>query len=482
MSFVLDNSSLSSSSNRIASAVHRADLRSSELVDRVRWYISMRWLAVLACGVGTAATFLDLAPVRLESIFFVVATSFLAATNLLYTFGARRLMKKPPQGQGVQVFLVLQMLGDFMALSLLAYALGSIETPILTLFMAHIILATLFFSRMGSLAIIAAAWLFASVPLILEWACVIPTVSILDGPFKQTVAGSFFLTSAFIAGIGGAYFVCWYLVSVISTSLKVREKQLEAAYEMVIRMDREKTQATLRATHELKAPFAAIKSHVYTLRDGYCGELPEKARKVVSRIGARCDQLIEKITDIIHLSNLKSLVITGRNWVPVDLVPLLAEACSDAGLVGESRGIKVRYHTGGLEPVTVMGSKPDLQTLFSNLLQNAVTYSRDRGEVDVFMKHESRQVSVRIVDHGIGIPEQNLPKIFDEHFRSNNAVAHHPSGTGLGLPIVKEIARLHRATIRVESEVGRGSQFTVGFETTVPKHEGGNHGQNPYHR
>jgi len=436
-------------------------------VDRIRWFITMRWLAVLACSLGTAAILPDLAPVRLEPVYFIVATCFLAAANLLYTLGARQLSSRQSGRQGVQVFLVVPMLGDFSALSLLAYALGSIETPILTLFMAHIILATLFFSRRGSLAIVAAAWLFASGPLVLEWAGLIPMISILDGHFKQSVYGSFLITSCFIAGIGGAYFVCWYLVGVISSSLKIRERQLEDAFEMMVVMDREKTQATLRATHELKAPFAAIKSYVYTLRDGYCGELPDKARKVVSRIGDRCDQLTEKITDIIQLSNLRSQVFAEKNMAPVDLVALLAEVSGEAGLIGEPRGIKMINHAGGPESVSVIGSKASLHTLFSNLLRNAVAYSHDRGEVEVFVDRGAGRVEVRIRDHGIGIPEKNLEKIFEEHFRSNNAVAHHPSGTGLGLPIVKEIVRLHGATIQVESKEGKGTQFVVTFKPTV---------------
>lgn len=471
-----ENSTFSLLPSRVPATGDMADLRSSELALRVRWFITMRWVAVLTCGIGTAAVSLDLFPLRLEVVYFVIVTVFLVAANLYYTICARRLLNEQSGRRGVQIFLVVQVLGDFAALSLLAYALGSIETPILTLFMAHIILATLFFHRKGSFAIVASAWFFASLPLILEWVGIIPTISILDVPFKLRVNRSFLITSGFIIGIGSVYFICWYLVSEISGSLKMREKQIEDAYDMLVRMDREKSQATIRATHELKAPFAAIKSYVYTLRDGYCGELPEKARKVVSRIGDRCDQLTEKITDIIHLSNLRSLVPISMNFVPVDLISLLSEASREAELIGEPRGVKVVNRTEGAKPVLIKGSTAHLLTLFGNLLRNAVTYSHDRGEVEIFMEREPRRVSVRIQDHGIGIPEQNLTKIFEEHFRSNNAVAHHPSGTGLGLPIVNEIVRLHRATIDVASEIGGGTQFTVGFITTVLKQEGGNNG------
>ena len=81
---------------------------------------------------------------------------------------------------------------------------------------------------------------------------------------------------------------------------------------------------------------------------------------------------------------------------------------------------------------------------------------------------------MRVKDEGIGIPHENIDKMFQEHFRSNNAVAHYAHGTGLGLPMVKEIVRLHAGVIHVESVEGEGSLFTVSFDTTEP--QGGKHG------
>ena len=459
-----------------AVSAYRPDLRSHELVERARWFIHMRWLAVLACGGGAAAAALKLVPAQVEPAYFAAAAVFLAAANIVYTLVGRRFLGDEPDHRGIQILLVVQIIGDFISLSVLCYACGTIETPLLTLFMAHIILVTLFFGRLTSLAIVAAAWLFASLPLVLEWAGAVPTLSIFGGHFKRMVTANYMVTGGFVVGIGVTFFVCWYLVSEISAGLKLRERQLEETFEMLVRIDAEKTQATLRATHELKAPFAAIKSYVYILRDGYCGELPEKAQQVINRIGDRCDQLTSKITDIIHLSNLRTLVVTEMDLKPVNLTELISKESKEGALMGEPRGVKVNNLAEDGKPVYVMGSRSHLDTLFSNLIQNAVWYSHDGGEVEISFKRKARRVSVRIRDHGIGIPEKNLEKIFEEHFRSNNAVSHHPNGTGLGLPLVKEIVRLHGAVIHVDSEVGKGTHFTVSFDTTEPKQDGGEHG------
>ena len=131
-------------------------------------------------------------------------------------------------------------------------------------------------------------------------------------------------------------------------------------------------------------------------------------------------------------------------------------------------------------PIYVMGSYSHLKTLFSNLIQNAINYCRDNtGRVVISIeKTRPQKVSVSVQDNGIGIPKENLDKIFDDHFRSKNAVTHYPGGTGLGLSMVKEIVVLHGASIQVESIVGRGSSFTVRFDTRSRlKQEKNNHGE-----
>ena len=129
-------------------------------------------------------------------------------------------------------------------------------------------------------------------------------------------------------------------------------------------------------------------------------------------------------------------------------------------------------------PIYIMGSYSHLKTLFSNLIQNAVNYCRDNtGRVVISIESTSKKVAVSVQDNGIGIPKENLDKIFDDHFRSKNAVAHYAGGTGLGLSMVKEIVVLHGASIQVESIVGRGSSFTVRFDIIEAKQERNNHGE-----
>jgi signal transduction histidine kinase len=451
---------------------YTSDISSQELVSRAKWFITMRWYAILACAAGGLVVSVGMVPANVKFFDFAITGGFLSITNLAYTIIGRNIFGDKSRRQELQFLLLWQMIGDFAALSFLTYALGCIETPMAALFLAHIIIATILFSRWRSLMVASAAWISASAPLIMEWAGVLPTRSIFGGQFKSLVNSSFEVTSGFVLASGGVFLFCWYLVSEISSSLKLREHQLEDAYHMLIKIDKEKTQSALLATHELKAPFAAIKSYVYTLRDGYCGSLPDKAQAVVARIGDRCDQITNRITDIIHLSNLRTLVVTDMHLIPVDLLAVLSEEVREGALIGEPRKVQVINLAENHPPIFVMGSYSHLKTLFGNLIQNAINYCRENtGRVVISVESSPQKVAVAVQDNGIGIPEANLDKIFNDHFRSKNAVAHYAGGTGLGLSIVKEIVVIHRASIQVESIVGRGSSFTVRFETIDAKQE-----------
>jgi signal transduction histidine kinase len=458
---------------------YTSDISSQELASRAKWFINMRWLAILSCAIGGLFAAAGVVPAKVNALDFAVVVVFLSITNLAYVIIGRNLFGDKSRRQELQFLLLWQIIGDFAALSFLTYALGTIETPMAALFMAHIIIATILFSRWRSLIIATIAWISASLPLLLEWGGSIPRRSIFGSQFKSMVNSSFEVTIGIVLASGGVYFVCWYLVSEISSSLKLREHQLEDAYHMLIKIDKEKTQSTLLATHELKAPFAAIKSYVYTLRDGYCGALPEKAQAVVARIGDRCDQISNRITDIIHLSNLRTLVVTDMHLVPVDLVTVLAEEAHEGALIGESRKVQVINLAENHPPIFVMGSYLHLKTLFGNLIQNAINYCRENtGRVVISVEISPQKATVAVQDNGIGIPKENLDNIFNDHFRSKNAVAHYTGGTGLGLSIVKEIVVIHGASIEVESIVGRGSSFNVRFDTIDAKQESNNYGEN----
>lgn len=226
-------------------------------------------------------------------------------------------------------------------------------------------------------------------------------------------------------------------------------------------VNEEKTRYLVHATHQLKAPFAAIQSYVDLILEGYTGEIPDTTRDIMHKIHARCEVLADAIREMLVLANLRSVDRDTIEMAPAHVNEIIAEAMEQHGAVAQQRGIEIRllsYDGSDL----VRCHRPQVVALVSALLENAVIYSHDGGLVEITVSSpRPRWLSVAIRDHGIGIPEANQKRIFDEYYRTDGAVRHHENGTGLGLAIAAEVARLHQFNLDVEGEEGEGSTFTI---------------------
>ena len=147
----------------------------------------------------------------------------------------------------------------------------------------------------------------------------------------------------------------------------------------------------------------------------------------------------------------------------LDLINILSSSVQRCQVIAQTKDIKIDFKPV-LESFYIMGNAKQIDILFTVLLENAINYSPPGTEINIIInKAQVSQVTIAIKDHGIGIPEKNINMIFNEFFRSNNAVDFHNNGTGLGLSIAKEIAQIHNTNIQVESTLGKGSTFSVTF-------------------
>ena len=243
--------------------------------------------------------------------------------------------------------------------------------------------------------------------------------------------------------------------------LERKIEEYETLTKQLERVNDEKTRYLVHATHQLKAPFAAIQSYVDVILEGYTGEIPERTRDIVAKIRARCELLSDAIREMLVLASLRSIDHDGIEMGAVHLNELTREAVDLHAAVAGQRGIDIgfRPHDGA---DLVRCDAGQMLTLLSALLENAVIYSQDGGSVEILVEtRRPNWLAVSIRDHGIGIPARCLPRIFDEHYRADSAVRHHEHGTGLGLAIANEVANLHHFHLDVESEEGRGSVFTL---------------------
>jgi two-component system phosphate regulon sensor histidine kinase PhoR len=212
-------------------------------------------------------------------------------------------------------------------------------------------------------------------------------------------------------------------------------------------------------SHELKTPITTIKGFIETLRDGTVDDQIE-ARHFLDIISKNADRLHAIVEDLLTLSRVeeddKHSRIVLRNE-PVEK-PLAAaiESCSPRAL---KKGIRFSFSCPGTISAPI--NAPLLEQAVTNLIVNAIKYSDEDTTIMLHVDMESEFVIIKVKDNGIGIQKEHLPRLFERFYRSDKARSRKLGGTGLGLAIVKHIVSAHRGKIEVESEVGKGTTFTL---------------------
>ena len=161
------------------------------------------------------------------------------------------------------------------------------------------------------------------------------------------------------------------------------------------------------------------------------------------------------VRDLLDLSRLES---ERAAFGSVRLDALARDEVDRVGDRFRQANLELDVH---IDPVTVRGSAEDLVLLISNLLDNAVRYTRPGGRVSIEVEGRNGEARLLVSDTGIGIPGRDLPRVFERFYRVDRARARHTGGTGLGLAIVKHVAEQHGGRVEARSEFGRGSTFVV---------------------
>jgi two-component system phosphate regulon sensor histidine kinase PhoR len=432
------------------------------LLQNAMWFIHIRWAVVVALAAFGLLCWW--CPSCLGDLSLVPPTQWpwqlaavLAMLNGVYLLLIRSLRVRSSH-RTVETCMWWQIGGDLLILTMLVHHVGSIDTFVAFAYLFHIVLACIFFAPGKSFLVTAlSAALFLGC-LALEITGVAPTQGILSaaGPqgHRPVLAALHGLSAVFI------WLVVWYLASSISKAVRDRDRKLAEANERLTRADQEKNQIVLRTTHDLKAPFTGIESSIAVLRMRDWASLPDSVRAVVESIEVRSATLRERIKDILTLGELRQAEAGTELSETVDLDALLHAVAQELAARAAQRNVTVRLSVPHLP---VQSSRRQLLALFSNLVANAIVYSHEGGSVEVEAENGPDGITVRVADHGIGISEKALPRIFEEYFRTDEAVRFNKLSTGLGLAIVKEVAESLRLRIRVTSEQGKGTSFLVRF-------------------
>jgi len=435
----------------------------SLLVHNVSWFCQFRWLVIAVLGLygvaGLIPGLIEYFGMRRPGVWPFITSAILVAGNLTFLHLART------RTSSAQIMFNLwsQISVDLVILTVVVYFVGSLETNIAFTYLFHIVLSCVFFSGRQSLIVTIMAIGMFAVCIMAEYVLqILPSMSIfahsLTGEYTSSVltklAFNFFLTI-------GIWLVVWYLASHLSTMVRRRDFELAETNRRVVAACEERSRHMLTTTHQLKAPFAAIYSNAQLLLQGYCGEIPDEAVEVIERILLRCRRLTSEIQEMLQLANLSSTSLESFPRIRMVSTELLEWCISQVDCIAQERGIVFKTD---IRPVTLVGVEDHFKMMFVNLLSNAVIYSQRNGQVGVFCKPGPNFEPVVVIrDNGIGIPSEKLPRIFEEHYRTKEAVQHNKESSGLGLAIVKHVAEMHGIHIRVESRPGFGTKFELRF-------------------
>ncbi|WP_314414979.1 cell wall metabolism sensor histidine kinase VicK [uncultured Streptococcus sp.] len=224
--------------------------------------------------------------------------------------------------------------------------------------------------------------------------------------------------------------------------------------------ERERRLFVSNVSHELRTPLTSVKSYLEALDEGALSE--PVAPDFIKVSLDETNRMMRMVTDLLHLSRIDN----ATSHLDVELINFTAFITFILNRFDQIRGQdeEKKYELVRDYPITSVWIEIDtdkMTQVIDNILNNAIKYSPDGGKITVTMKTTDDQMILSISDQGLGIPKQDLPRIFDRFYRVDRARSRAQGGTGLGLAIAKEIIKQHDGFIWAKSEYGKGSTFTI---------------------
>ena len=239
-------------------------------------------------------------------------------------------------------------------------------------------------------------------------------------------------------------------------ALEEEARELARAKAELQKLEAVEGRFMLSLVHILRAPVAVLQNTIQLIRQGYIP--PEEQPEMLERAETRAGELLATLDDLLLLAYLKEGIGLSRAET-VSLAEVLEGVLATMRPRAERRGISLEVDVRGDSRVR---ANPDhLRALWSHLIDNAIRYTPSGGRVTVSLWTDpERNLAVGTVsDTGIGIPADEIPRIFEEFYRTEEGKRMQETGTGLGLPIVRQVVETYGGSIEVESEVGRGTTF-----------------------
>jgi two-component system sensor histidine kinase VicK len=229
------------------------------------------------------------------------------------------------------------------------------------------------------------------------------------------------------------------------------------------RLEEMRKEFVANVSHELRTPLTTIKSYAETLLDGAMDD-SSVARQFISVINDEADRMTRLVNDLLELSRLDNKEIKW-NKRPVRIDLLLREVISKMMMSARKKRLSVECEIE--EKLEVFADRDKMEQVFQNVFSNAIKYTPEGGGIFVKAENIGNQVCISVKDTGIGIPKEDLPRIFERFYRVDKTRSRELGGTGLGLSIAREIVLAHDGEINILSEQGKGTEVIIKLPALV---------------
>ena len=448
-----------------------------ELTRRIRWLIRLRWQAAAAVVVvGYLANALLAFDLPLVPLYLLALVAVIYNVGFHAWLDACQRGREPLQYRDARRMALTQIATDLGALTVVIHYSGGVENPLWAFYVLPMIIASILLSRRATYLYATCALAVYAMVAALEQQGVISHVSL------EALAPPELYQSPIIwvrvAVFGATLYLAVFLATSITARLREREHELARTADQLRQWHSEceltlgelqtvqqmQVQYMRRVSHELRAPLSVIATMLRVVLQGLTGEVPPKQADLVQRAERRAVNALELTEDLLTLARSRGARLE-EEFEQVSVVHLIDDAIDLVEDQALTKGVHITTEVAAPLPA-IRGEPEALRDMLSNLLSNAVKYTPSGGQVTVRAEADARQMHISVSDTGIGIAEEDVPRIFDDFVRTKAARKSEVRGTGLGLAIVKSVADAHGGEVSVSSALGEGSTFTVSLPIT----------------
>lgn len=421
--------------------------------------IILRWIAIAWVSIVTFIAS-NIADILTEDIELYITTCALAIVNIVSLILLKHIQKtkKGDLIRPVKKIINFQITSDLVALTFLLHYSGGIENPFIISYIFHMVMASILLSKWESYIQTTLALILLSLLSFFEYSGMIPHHPIYLDIFIQH---NLYLDSLYIIRTIFVFVIISYVLVYITNYIVTRLRKQEEAYMLaniqLKEKDSIKDEYVLRVSHDIKADLATIQSCLSVVVNKILGPVDDRNFDFITRAYDRTNKVTHFINTLLRLTKMR---LTGTlEMEEFSFKTILDNVIAGIESKAKDKSITIKCNTDPLVD-KIYGNPFSLEEMVNNLLYNAIKYTRKNGTVTINTINQTNDILVEIEDTGIGIPREDLPKVFDEFYRARNAKKIDKAGMGLGLSISKQIIQLHKGNIWVESKEGAGTKFS----------------------